>query len=93
MINRKDKKFGLIFKKVLRYSSSEKKYRLFRLIYNTRELQENKWFGKWRSLVLQVALMPKFLFWEPGMSHNQDYRLILSGVSLHFRVDSGGYNC
>lgn len=89
----KSKRFGLIFKKVLRYSPSEKKYRLFRIIYNTRDLKENSFFGKWRSICFMVALLPKILFWEQGMSHNQDWRLVILGVSMHLRIDAGGYNC
>ena len=85
--------YGLKFKKVLRYSSSEKKYRLFRIIYNIREMREDFILGKWVSLSFQVALMPKLFMYESGMTTNTDWRLVLLGLSLHLKSMAGGYAC
>lgn len=71
------------FKRVMRYDPTEKKLRLFRLIWDVGNVGD----GVGYSGILSFSLLPRLWAFDKDW---HEWRLTLLGISIHTRLSYGG---
>lgn len=73
------------FKSVMTWSAAESKVRLFRVIWERGIMGKGGY-----SACFSVALVPKLFSWGRDWFSANGWRLIVLGISLHYRTSYGG---